>query len=104
MYWLVSRSSLSAVLALALTALTAMLTPLAYADPPDPTWTLGFWDDDDFDDVVGYITSATALPHTPVASEHRPISPRDGLKPIACRAAAISIPHTVSSPRAPPPF
>jgi hypothetical protein len=28
------------------------LAPATYADPPDPTWQGGFWDDDDFDDVV----------------------------------------------------
>ena len=91
-------------LALVLTALTATLTPLAYADPPDPTWILGFWDDEDFDDVVGYLASATALPHIPVTCEYRRIAPREGLKPTAFRAAGIPIPHTVSSPRAPPTF
>ena len=28
------------------------LAPLAYADPPDPSWIGGFYDDDDFDDAV----------------------------------------------------
>ena len=46
------------VLGLILVASILTLTPLAYADPPDPTWVSGFWDDDDFDNVVGYITSA----------------------------------------------
>jgi hypothetical protein len=36
------------LLALALAA----LLPLAYASPPDPTWLAGYWDDDDYDDVV----------------------------------------------------
>jgi hypothetical protein len=53
------------VLVLVLVALILTLTPLAYADPPDPTWITGLWDDDDFDDVVGYITSAAGLFHTP---------------------------------------
>ncbi len=35
----------------------AMLVPLAYAAPPDPTWIDGVWDDADQDDVVSLITS-----------------------------------------------
>ena len=36
------------------------LVPAAYADPPDPSWIGGFWDDDDFDTVVAFIASASA--------------------------------------------
>jgi hypothetical protein len=32
------------------------LRVLAYASPPDPTWIGGFWDDDDYDDVIIHIT------------------------------------------------
>ena len=39
----------------------ACLQPLAYADPPDPTWIAGFWDDADFDDVVILITSTSVV-------------------------------------------
>src|SRR5215468_3237905 len=39
-------------LVLLLLACLVSLTPLAYASPPDPTWTDGFYDDDDGDDVV----------------------------------------------------
>jgi hypothetical protein len=49
-----------------------LVVPLAAASPPDPTWIAGFWDDDDFDDVVTQIallasTSDTAVPAPPVA-------------------------------------
>ena len=47
--------------ALLLVALILGLTPLAYADPPDPTWIGGYWDDDDFDNVVVFIASACAI-------------------------------------------
>ena len=60
------------VLGLILVASILTLTPLAYADPPDPTWVTGFWDDDDFDDVVGYITSAAGWLPAPVACDLRP--------------------------------
>jgi len=39
---------------------------LAYADPPDPTWIAGFWDDADYDDVIARITS------TSIAAELHP--------------------------------
>jgi hypothetical protein len=48
-----------ALLAAMLTALVA-LTPLAYAEPPDPTWVSGFFDDDDNDNGVFFITSSLA--------------------------------------------
>jgi len=48
------------LLALLVAALIAGLVPAAYADPPDPTWIGGFWDDDDFDTVVAYIASTSA--------------------------------------------
>ncbi len=44
-------------------AASVALVPLAYSSPPDPTWFGGFWDDDDFDDVVIAATSTSALEH-----------------------------------------
>jgi hypothetical protein len=58
--WL--RGILGAVLAI----LVVGLTPIAYADPPDPTWLGGYWDDDDFDNVVAFIASAAAVVASPV--------------------------------------
>jgi hypothetical protein len=86
---------------LLLAALLLTLTPLAYADPPDPTWVLGIWDDDDFDDVVGLITSATALVQAPATCAlHIPCP--EVLKPARCQASTLSVPRLTSSPRAPP--
>jgi hypothetical protein len=48
------------VLGLVLVAVLAALTPLAYATPPDPVWVSGFFDDDDNDNGVFFITSSTA--------------------------------------------
>jgi hypothetical protein len=39
-------------------AVLCALVPLAYATPPDPTYVAGFWDNDDYDDVVILATSA----------------------------------------------
>ena len=91
------------VLGLILVALMLTMTPLAYADPPDPTWVIGFWDDDDFDDVVGYITSATGWLPAPVACDLRPVGFSTVPKPVALQAA-VPAPRSASSPRAPPTF
>jgi hypothetical protein len=89
------------VLTLVLVALMLSLAPLAYATPPDPTWISGIWDDDDFDDVVGYITSATGLPSDPVACDSRPV-PTSAVLKLSAFQAAVSAPRSASSPRAPP--
>jgi len=45
---------------------------LAYADPPDPTWIAGFWDDADFDDVIVRITSTSSVTETGLSSSLEP--------------------------------
>jgi hypothetical protein len=47
-------------LAVFLVVLLVGLVPAAYADPPDPSWIGGYWDDDDFDTVVAFIASTFA--------------------------------------------
>jgi hypothetical protein len=49
------------MLTLVLIALLIGLTPVAYAEPPDPIWFPGYWDDDDLDNSVTFIVSATAI-------------------------------------------
>ena len=44
-------------MALLLVVLVAALAPVAYADPPDPSWMGGLWDDDDFDNTVALVTA-----------------------------------------------
>jgi len=51
----------SRIFVLIIVALFVGLPPAAFADPPDPTWIGGYWDDDDFDNVVDAITTATAF-------------------------------------------
>jgi len=89
------------VLRLVLAASILTLTPLAYADPIDPTWVAGFWDDDDFDDVVGYITSAAGWLPVPVACDLRPADLPIIPRPVAFQAL-LSAPRPASRPRAPP--
>jgi len=48
------------LLMFALAGMLVCVRTLAYASPPDPSWIGGFWDDDDYDDVVFHITSFSA--------------------------------------------
>jgi len=45
---------------------------LAHASPPDPTWLAGVYDQADFDDVVGLLTSAFEATDSTVAPEAGP--------------------------------
>ena len=53
------------VLVLFIACLVIGFAPLAYADPPDPLFIAGFWDDDDFDKIVVYILGSYDLPLVP---------------------------------------
>jgi hypothetical protein len=77
------------------------LVPTAYADPPDPTWIGGYWDDDDFDNVVTFIVGASAIA-VPSLSEFAPLwTSLISVQPL--RAGFVQVPpHAAASPRAPP--
>ena len=45
---------------------------LAHASPPDQTWLAGVYDQADFDDVVGFLTSALEATDSTVAPEPGP--------------------------------
>ena len=49
------------MLALSLLPILLALVPLAYANPTDQTWLVGFYDDADFDDVVLTVVSASGV-------------------------------------------
>jgi len=94
-----ARSAAAVVLVLVMLS----LTPIAHACPTDPTWIGGFYDDNDYDDVVLFITGGlTAVSATVV----------DAIGPTAISLGQVdpSRPHTVVvrsleslSTRAPPP-
>ena len=89
------------LVAVVMVGLILGLTPAAYADPPDPTWIGGFWDDDDFDTVVVFLASAFAL-HVPIEVNTAPLwTPIERLEPAPARLAP-SLLHRTSRPRAPP--
>ena len=89
------------MVALLLVAPLLGLTPAAYADPPDPTWLGGYWDDDDFDTVVVFIASAFAI-HVPIEVNAEPLwIPIDRLEPATATCGPSFLQRT-SCPRAPP--
>jgi hypothetical protein len=80
-----------------------VLTPMAWASSPDPSWIEGVYDDKDFDDVVSYLTSGTlAVPPLP-ASDLSPMfatAPTELMPPDLQLAAAPLL--SFNEPRAPP--
>jgi hypothetical protein len=56
---MIRRAAILALIFLLLTVLVAV-TPLAYAESPDPTWVSGYFDDGDNDDAVFVVTSSLA--------------------------------------------
>jgi len=91
------RGVLGAVLAI----LVVGVTPSAYADPPDPTWLGGYWDDDDFDNVLAFITSASAIAASPVADGRPSSVPEHGVE-LAQPPARSGPLQALACPRAPP--
>jgi len=85
-----------------LVALIPALTALAYASPPDPTWNAGLYDDDDFDNVVDYITSTFDFVAVPVSADVRPVRYIVALKLQSAVDVVAFIPISAFGPRAPP--
>lgn len=89
------------LIALVIVGLLGGLTPAAYADPPDPTWLGGYWDDDDFDTAVDFITSASAVSAPPVIDANPVPASDERIEPADHVVRAFAL-QTLASPRAPP--
>ena len=83
-------------------ALPAVLTALAYASPPDPSWIKGIYDDEDFDNVVVLITSATAHLAPPVPADAEPLRVSADRPAHHIEAINSTFCASDSHPRAPP--
>jgi hypothetical protein len=68
------------------------LRALASANPPDPVWVPGFYDDADYDDVVEAVLSENGLRDDSPPTLERPA-------PLAVRMAAPSPARPSSAPR-----
>ena len=89
------------MLAVLLAMLVVALVSSAYADPPDPTWLGGYWDDDDFDNVVAFIASALAIVAPPII-DGGPLSVSAArVEPAQAVASSGSL-QALACPRAPP--
>jgi hypothetical protein len=91
------------VVAMVLIPIALLLTSLAYASPPDPTWVGGFWDDGDFDDVVIAVGSAVAIPTWKTVDQPPTRIVVDLLRegPTPAEPLDGSLPHAPRSPPAP---
>src|SRR5215472_18524250 len=91
-----------ASLAFSLCILLSSLSVLAYASPADPSWTRGFYDDADFDDVVCLILAKTGLVDDSAPVEGRPdfVLIRAEVPPDDLSVAPVSLSSV--QPRAPP--
>ena len=82
-------------------ALLVGLVPAAYADPPDPSWIGGFWDDDDFDTVVAFIASTFATVSQSVLDTEPCLVWIDRAEPARLVFAGAPL-QSAARPRAPP--
>ena len=95
--------ALASIVAALTICVIASLAPLAYADPPDPSWIDGFWDDDDYDNVVVMVLGASAIVDVPLADAGPAWFPVAVVRSSEARALPTSLDET-ASPRAPPPL
>jgi hypothetical protein len=89
------------LLAVFIACLLIGFAPLAYADPPDPLFIAGFWDDDDFDKIVVCILDSYDFPLVPSTDMVPLWVPIARVKLPELSAAPTPIRAEVS-PRAPP--
>ena len=97
-----SRQMARALVLLLVALASFTLAVTASADPPDPTWIAGFWDDDDQDNAIiailairGVVASASLSLPTFLAIQPLLVAPPE-------TGIAISVCSDIE-PRAPPP-
>jgi hypothetical protein len=90
-----------AILPVLLVAIT-VLTPLAFASPPDPSWVQGIYDDADFDDVVVFIASGAAVVELFLQLDLRLVLPLAGHTAPPEQDAVPGLFRSSLQPRAPP--
>src|SRR5262245_48417789 len=96
------RSHLPRILLAAVIAILAAMPVLAFASPPDPTWTPGIYDDADYDDVVVLVTSATGNLSPDRTADLQPLFQEIGRILSGPEAAQSVLRVATALPRAPP--
>ena len=79
-----------------------VLPPLAHACPTDPTWIPGFYDDNDYDDVILFITGAVGAVDSRITDPIAVVAVCLGLIVLGGRQLAAAHPIRSRSTRAPP--
>src|SRR5262245_41099578 len=62
-------------LTLLVSLVLVLLTPIAFASPPDPSWIPGLYDGADFDDVVLVVTSGAGIVELTTLGDVSPAPP-----------------------------
>jgi hypothetical protein len=78
------------------------LPPCAYASPTDPTWIPGLYDDNDYDDVILFITGAVTAIDSHIADAGGLVAVCLGLITSSRRQFVSARPLESLSTRAPP--
>ena len=91
-----------ASLAILLLSVVLALPPIAHAVPTDPVWIPGFYDDNDYDDIILFVIGAVGAIDSGIVNPVGPVIIYLGLI-TPSRPQAVSLPPTrVPSTRAPP--
>jgi hypothetical protein len=99
---LIARKTILSVLAFLVISAVVALAPLAYSDPPDPSWLSGIWDDDDFDNVVEAVAN-TLVGADPGPAVVLSVEPSSSLLPLPVGSGdPIACPLDWFEGRAPP--
>jgi len=85
-----------------LLGLLLILPPLAHASPTDPTWIPGFYDDNDYDDVILFITGTVGAIESRLADPMAFVAVCLGLVVLGGRQLTAAQPIRSRSTRAPP--
>jgi len=91
-----------APVAVLLLTLLFLLPPIADASPTDPVWIPGFYDDNDYDDVILFITGAVSAVDSTVVDPVGPAIVCLGLIPSSKPQRVTARPLESLSTRAPP--
>ena len=78
------------------------LPPIAHASPTDPVWIPGFYDDNDYDDVILFITGAVSAVDSGVVDPVGPVVVCRGLITPSRPQSVSARPLESLSTRAPP--
>jgi hypothetical protein len=94
--------SRGAPVAVLLLTVLFLLPPIAHASPTDPVWIPGLYDDNDYDDVILFITGAVSAVDSAVVDPVGPVVVCLGLIPASKPQRATARPLESLSTRAPP--